>query len=495
MRGAASLGGVNVAASILNAVALLVLARLLTPEDFGIVALATAILSIVQSCTEMSLNNALIKKKSIDQSHIDTVWTMALIRSALICLIFVAAAWPLSIIYSNPELVPVFLVSGLTGAIIALQNPRVWLATKQMTFGPLAIAQFLRRALGVLFAVIFAVVLQTYWAIILGYLVGAVGVAAVSYILVPYRPKFSLVHVREIWTFSRWVFLSQIFQTLNWRLDQLIVGMFVPKAQLGIYAMADNIAVIPARETVHPIRYALFPGLANISDDLHRMRQSLLLSQATIAMIVAPLGVGLALVAEPAVELALGSKWLDTIPFIQIFCIVYTVGIFSIGLHPVSMALGKTKLLFIRQFMTVCVKIPAILTGLYLGGLVGAALGRLASDIFAVAVEFFLMKRMLELPIWRQISKHSFTLIGLSAMVIGVTGIEAALPSTQWHPALEFVVLSASGASIYAGSIFVLWLVQGRSHGPVNVLIDALQRIMANARKTGARPDTRIQEG
>ncbi|RGP41264.1 Lipopolysaccharide biosynthesis protein WzxC [Altererythrobacter insulae] len=478
MKGAASLGGVNLAASILNAVALLVLARLLTPDDFGMVAIATAVLSVVQSSTEMSLNNALIRKDEVDDAHIDTVWTMTLIRSALICFIFVVAAWPLSIAYSSEELIPVLLVSGLTGAIIALQNPKIWLVTKQMSFGPLALSQFLRRALGVIFAVGFALLIGSYWAIILGYLAGAIGVAAISYILIPYRPRFSLLHIKEIWSFSGWVFLSQLFQTLNWRADQLIVGMFVPKMQLGIYAMADNLAVIPARETVHPIRYALFPGLANISGDMARMRQSLLLSQATIALLVAPLGIGLALVAEPVVELALGAQWAETVPFIQLFCLAYTVGILSIGLHPVSMALGETKILFIRQLLCICIKIPAILLGLFTGGLIGAAIGKLVSDVMSAAIEFVLIKRLLDLPIQRQFAVHAFTLIGLSAMAIAVIVLADALSALALPAVAELAMLSTVGASVYCAAIIMGWLALGRPEGSVSVLLDAIKRVV-----------------
>lgn len=478
VRGAASLGSVNFAASVLNAVALLFLARLLTPDDFGIVALATAVLSVVQSCTEMSLNNALIRKQTVDRSHIDTVWTMALIRAGLICLVFSIAALPLAAVYSNMSLVPVFLVSGLTGAILGLENPRIWLETKRLSFAPLAITQFVRRAFGVFFAVAFAFFLHSYWAIILGYFAGSLAVAVTSYLIVPYRPRLSLLHFREIWSFSVWVFLSQIFQTLNWRVDQLIIGFFVPKAQLGIYAMADNLAAIPARETVHPIRQVLFPGLANISQDLPRMRKSLLLSQSTIAMIIAPMGVGLALVAEPAVELVLGAKWLEAVPFIQIFGIVYMVGIFSIGLQPVSMVVGKTKVLFIRQFVQACIMIPAILAGLFFGGLIGAAFARLASDVFAVALEIFFTKRLLDLPVRHQLSKHGLTFMGLLAMAVGVSVVKGAVSANEWPVAAELGILAATGASIYVGTILVTWLALGRPEGPVGIVLDTARRVL-----------------
>lgn len=153
MRGAFSLGSARVASNLLNAAAILILARLLTPEDFGIVAIAMAVLTVVQSATELSLNNALIQKDKVERSHIDTAWTMALIRAAIIVAFFVLAAWPLSMIYSRPDMVPVFIVSGVTGAMIGLQNPHIWLETKSMRFFPLALVQFAYKGFGVFVAI------------------------------------------------------------------------------------------------------------------------------------------------------------------------------------------------------------------------------------------------------------------------------------------------------------------------------------------------------
>ena len=482
MRGALSLASGNMAANVLAAAALLILARLLTPEDFGIVAIATAILSVVQSCTELSLNNALIQKEKVDRSHIDTAWTMAVIRSLAICAIFALAAWPLALVYDNDELVLVFLVSGLGGAIMGLQNPKIWLQTKQMSFGPLVTAQFLRRALGLILAVVLALILRSYWAIILGTFIGALASTVISYFLVPYRPRPSLVHVREIWSFSGWMFLSQIFETLNWRIDQLIIGLAVPKGQLGIYAMADSVAVIPTRETMHPIRFALFPGLANISRDHDRLCQSHLRSQSTIAMLIAPLGLGLALVAEPAVELALGSQWTAATPYVQIFAIVYMMGVFSIGLHPVAMSLNRTRVLFFRQAIAFGIKLPAIVAGLMTGGMLGAAIGRLCSDIAAALIEIFFLKRLLGIPMLRQLSQHALTFVGLAAMSVAVLLVGELVPRGQTPLLLELLVKIATGALAYGGVIVGAWAGFGRPEGPVRIIVDAIAHF--RSRKT-----------
>ena len=482
IRGAFSLGGARVASNLFNAAALLILARLLTPEDFGIVAIAMAILTIVQSSTELSVQNALIQKDRVEIAHIDTTWTISLIRAAIIVAFFVIAAWPLSLVYDRPDMIPVFVVSGVTGALIGLQNPHIWLATKSMRFLPLALVQFAYKGIGVVLAIAMALAIPSYWAIIAGNAVGALGAAALSYLLIPYRPRLTLVHWREIWAFSGWMFFNQLFETLNWRIDQLIIGLVVPKGALGIYAMADNLAVIPTRETIQPIRHALFPGLANLSGDLKRLTRSHLLAQSSIAMLIAPLGIGLALVAEPAVALALGDQWNSAVPFVEICAIYYALGTFSMGLQPVAMALGKTRLLFIRQLVAVCIKLPLIIGGLWLGGLMGAAIGRLASEMITVLIEFLFLRHLLHLPLSQQLARHSLTLFALAVMAGAVTALHALGAIDGMAVWQSLMIEVAAGAFAYATALAAGWWATGKPDGPVSELAKALQKQIAKRR-------------
>ena len=268
-----------------------------------------------------------------------------------------------------------------------------------------------------------------------------------------------------------------MFETLNWRIDQLIIGLAVPKGQLGIYAMADNLAVIPTRETIYPIRYALFPGLATISRDHERLRRSHLRSQSTIAMLIAPLGVGLALVAEPVVALALGSQWTDAVPYVQIFSIVYMLSVFSIGLQPVAMSLNRTKVLFWRQSIAFLVKVPAIVTGLLTGGLLGAALGRLLADAASALIELFFLKRLLGIAITTQIAHHALTIAALFAMAVAVSIVGRFVPHGESPLLLELGVEIATGAIVYTAVIGGTWLVMARPDGPVKILLDALAHL------------------
>ena len=221
IRGAFSLGSARVIVSLMNALGILILARLLVPEDFGIVAIATAITTVVISMTEASLQSALVRGPEPTRQHIDTVWTMSLIRAVIIYGVVAAAAWPVAIAYGDDRLFEVMLVAGLSGAFMDFGNPRIFLATREMRFAPLMMFQILQKAAGLLLALGLALSIGSYWAIIIGNAAGAILASLLSYVLVPYLPRFSLQKVREIWGFSGWLFLTQLCETINWRFDQL----------------------------------------------------------------------------------------------------------------------------------------------------------------------------------------------------------------------------------------------------------------------------------
>ncbi|MFM5885569.1 MAG: lipopolysaccharide biosynthesis protein [Novosphingobium sp.] len=481
-RGAVSLGGARIIGNLLGAISIVILARLLTPTDFGIVAIASSILSIVQSCTELSLANALIQKRDVQRSHIDTAWTMSLLRSLALILVLAMLAWPLAEIYRMPNLIPVILVSGLTGAAAGLQNPLISLATKDMRFGPIAVSQLAQKALSFAFAVVLALMLRSYWAIIAGNALGAVLASLLTYFIVPYRPRFDLSRLREIWSFSGWLFLKQLCETLNWRADQLIIGTLVSKPQLGVYAMADSLAVIPSRETLHPIRQALYPGLAIVNGNDERLRSSTLRAQATLAMVVAPLGIMLALVAEPAIRIALGDQWRQAVPFVQISALLYSFGCFSVGLQPVAMAVGRTKILFVLQAIVLLVKLPMLVAGFIVGGLLGTALARCLVEFLAMMLELVAIRILVGITVGKQIHAHAATIAGLVAMSVVVTQVHRVLAASQDNALVQFGIEVITGIAVYGATVLGLWLASGKRLGPVDELLHVAGRLLARFR-------------
>ena len=471
VRGALSIGGARAVTSAFNAGALLVLARLLTPHDFGIAAIASAVLYFIVSLTQFSIYQALVQRPTVDQEHIDTAWTIALLRSLAIATFFVVAAWPLAYLYDDWSMHRVFVVIGITGAVMGLYNPHIVLAQKGMRFTPMAVYHLCKCA-GLVTVVVLALIFRSFWAIIIGNLVGVALASIVSYIIIPYRPRVTLSRFRDLWGFSGWMFLNQLCETTNWRFDQLVISVLVPKAQMGLYAISYSLAIIPTRETIQPLREILFPGLANLTDDLPRLLRAFVRAQSTMAAISAPLALGLALVADSAVMVMLGHQWVDAPRFVQIFAITSGIGSFVSCTAPVAMALGATRIVFLQQFWTLIARIPLVLAGLHFYGLWGAACAGLVCELILGTISVGYVRRLLGLPVRDQLRMHLPTLLALGVMAAAVLSLTPLVYSTFSAELLRFVSLTTIGAIAYVGTSLAVWIAQGRKAGAVRELIE-----------------------
>lgn len=466
VRGATTLGAGRLLINIGSLASTVVLARLLTPEDFGIVAIAMATLGIVMALTEFSLGAALVRQDELTKEHIDTAWTMMLIRTLLITLGFCAAAYPLALLYNDPRLTPVLMITGLTGALSGFYNPHISLMARDMKFRPLMALQLTQRFAGFGIAIAFALVMRNYWAIVLGNAVGAAAASALSYWMAPYRPRFTLSRSRDLMGFSFWLFVSEVVNVLNWRFDQLLIGILLPKAQLGTYAVADNLAALPSREATGPLTQPLFPALVRVKHDRKRLTDRYMTAQAAIGLIALPAGFGLAIIADPFVKLALGSQWLAAVPIIQVLACSLALQTLSIGLRPLAMALDQTRVLFVRNTMGLGVRIVCVVPGMLWAGLQGLVWGRAVATVIGLTIAFEWIYRLTGVSILRQFTHHWRTFLSVALMWGSGYWLLAELRSSALdHPLLLIVAAVPFSAAIYLGSLSALWLLSGKPSG------------------------------
>lgn len=465
--------------SAVNAVTTIVLARLLLPADFGLAAIATATIAILMAVTQLSLGSALIAKASFHLDHVHSVWTLNAIRSAIILVAFLVAAEPLAKLYGDDRLTVVLMVAGLTGAITGLNNPWVDLKAKELSFKQKFYVETCQRVVSPVASIILAIILKSYWALILGALFASISTAILSYALVPYGPRFRLLEVRQLFNFSIWLSLSEGLRMLNWRFDQLVIGYFLPKAQLGIYVIADNIAAIPVRESIQPLAQTLFPGFAQLRDNPAAIARGYCLAQSTIAICAFPVSMGLALIASPFVNAAMGAKWLAAVPIIQIIAIGLGVQTLAVPLQGLAMARSETRVLFWRDLRGFSIRIPLILIGYYLGGLMGIVYARVLSNVISTVLNLNLATRMIGVSVTKQLFNQWRTVLATLVMVFGVMALNGAIGAGERFSDIAQLALTIpTGALLYIGSLFLLWSLAGRPQGAEAEIARLLGRVM-----------------
>ena len=179
--------------------------------------------------------------------------------------------------------------------------------------------------------------------------------------MLPFRPRITFGHIGEFFSFSAWLSAGQIVKTLNWRFDYLLVGKVLGTTALGYYTFGSNLARMPTQEATAPLTGTIYPSFASIRDDPPRLAAAYQRVQALVTAIAMPAGVGVAVIADPLVRLALGEKWVPAIFIIQALSSVFAVNTLGSLVQPLGMSKGETKILFLRDTQMLLVRVPIII--------------------------------------------------------------------------------------------------------------------------------------
>ena len=454
--GAIWLVGARALANVGGFLGTLILARLLLPEDFGLVAIALTIATIASAVTEVSVLAALI--------HL----------AALIG----GLAWPIGAIYDDPRLVPIMLALAGVAFLWSLCNPKLMVLMRELVFWQEAVMNFGQKLATLLVSVAVAWAFRSHWAIVAGQAASAATMVVLSYAFMPFRPRLSLYDVRRMFSYSVWLSLVNLVSALNGRVDPLLIGYASGNTALGHYTVGDNLAALPTREVLAPVSGTLFPGFAKVLDDPEALRRSYLRAQTLLAALAFPAGFGLALVAEPLVLVALGERWAPAAPIIQLLAGAFALQTLGSALQPLAMATGATRALFNREVITFALRLPLVVAGLLLGGLMGAVIGRCLGLLIGTALGMALVRRLVALPLRAQLMANWRTILATLAMIVGVeVGLAVLARAAPGAPALAVVVATVlGGAAIYVAALVGAWTAAGRPQGPERDLLQLARR-------------------
>jgi lipopolysaccharide exporter len=478
-KGAAWLSGARLATNILATIGTLVLARLLLPSDFGLVALGTTTLAILTSVTNISLSEALVQHRDPSDDHFHTAWTLNLLRGAFVGSVFALIAVPVARFYGDYRLENVMLALSGSAILNGLENPRAIMLTKQLIFWQQFMLQVSQKLVVLVTSVLIALIYHSYWALIGGILLGQLVGVLVSYTVLPFRPRFSIAHARELFSFSIWLTLAEAINAINWNFDQLLVGKFIGKTALGFYSVGNNLAATPSREAMTPLTGTLFPAFSNLAHDPGRLAVAYGRAQAMVTAVALPAGVGMALIADPLVRLAMGEKWLPAVSVIRILAAVFAFQTFGSLAQPLAMAAGRTQLLFKRDLQAFLCRVPLVIAGLYLGGLTGVLYARAIMGTTGLLFNTSVVTKVTGLSLWQQLRPNMRAVGSVLLMAAVLAPIDAFSDkgSGQWTIALNLGVLIAAGAAVYGVATYIFWRIMGRPEGPETEVMQIVSKI------------------
>ncbi len=310
---------------LIGFISTVILARLLDPDDFGIVALAYLVTALIGVLSNFGVHVALIQNKNPTVAHYNTAWTLRLIQMGVAALVVLLVAPLAADYFDEPRLTPVLRILSLGLVIAGFRNIGIINFQKEMRFDLELRFVTLTKIVSFLVLLIMVWQIGSYWAMVFGTLFQKSFGTLLSYVMHPMRPSFSLEKFKEIFSVSQWLLIKNVGVYLDQNLHKIFVGGISNNAIMGGYTMADQIASLPGSDLLGPINRALFPVFVRVKDDLRELKRLFLLAQGVQTMVVMPTSVGLALVAPEAVYVLLGEKWLFAVPFLQVLALTYLV--------------------------------------------------------------------------------------------------------------------------------------------------------------------------
>lgn len=467
----AVLSGSRLLARILDMVAAIVIARFLTPADFGMVAIATAALILARAVTDLQVTEAMIRLQDFNDRIINTAFTLSVVRGLIIAAIMCSSAWPMAYFYNDQRLVDLMWVLAIAPVAQGLISPKMVHFLKEVDYTPTSIMETVAKLIAFALSLVVAYHSQSYWALAIALVVPPLISTPLSYFYAPYRPRFDLSETKPIFAFAGWIMLAEFVSVASNSADRLFIGGILGKAQVGAYAMGRQMASTISWGLGAPMMQVLFPGFSKLQTDIPRLTSAYLRGQAMIVAVLLPLGFGLALVASPFVAAVLGPQWQPVVPVLVIFApVVATTAAFTMPTRSLILSLGKPKVLLVRDLIIFGIGIPSVIAGAIWFGLMGAVIARCLACVLHIVLNLQIVRRELGIPAWRQLANCGRTGISVAAMV-GTTTWFGSLGVPSLGSDNGILVLAATsvvGAAAYISTHIATWLVAGQPEGPEN---------------------------
>jgi O-antigen/teichoic acid export membrane protein len=398
----------------------IVLARLLSPSDFGLFGVALLAISMTETFSQTGFQAALVQKKDNIQRYLDTAWTVSLLRGVLLFIILFVTAPLVAEFFKSPQASSVIRVIAIMTLVSGLRNIGIIFFQKELEFNKQFYYEFASNIVDLAVAVILAFILRNVWALVWSGLSAQLVRVLMSYYLHPYRPRFMIRkrQFKELFEYGKWILGSSILVFLITRGDDIIVGKLIGISGLGYYQMAYLISNAPATEISHLVSQVTFPAYAKMQDNLQRLKDAYLNVLQVVAFLIFPLAGSIILFARDFTEMCLGEPWVPIVYALQMLTLAGLVRSISATFGSVFQATGQPKIITkwqpIRLIVLLVLMCPLTLKFGIFGTSVAVFFSNLASSIgFGVQAARF-MKTKVKVLLTRLISPFINTIISAS---------------------------------------------------------------------------------
>lgn len=433
----------------------LILARLLAPEDFGLVAIGLVVIGYLEFVNDFGVSAAVIQRRD-DSDHTASVafWVNLAIGVVLTLLGVVTAPW-LAAVFNEPQATSIIRVLSLSFIITSIGAIHAARVQRELRFKRRVIPETAKGVAKGAVSITLAVAGFGAWSLVWGQLAGALVAAVLYWRAFPWRPApiFDRDTARGVLSFGSQMTLVGLLGGLHKNVDYLIVGRRLGARDLGLYTMAFRLPQLLIESIVNVTGQVIFPALASVQNERDRLRRALQRVLGATGLLVVPLGAGLALTADPFVRTFYGERWHAAIPVMQLLAVYTLAENVSKPCGDLYKAMGRPGILNRLGVVKLAVTVPLLVIAVS-HGIVWVAAAQLAAAIVLTAIRFGLAARIVGVPLGDVLRPFAPSLRAGATMT--AVCLAALFLLGDASPLARLAAVTVVGALTYAGTVLTL---------------------------------------
>lgn len=430
-----------------------VLARLLLPEEFGLIVLATIFITIAKIFVETGFNTALIQKKEADEIDFSSVFYLSLIVAGLLYICLFLSASYIAIFFNQPEFTNVLRVLSLILFLGAVNSIQIAIISRNLQFKKLFVSSLGAVILSGIVGIVMAYASYGIWALVAQQLTNQIVTTIILWFTVKWRPlfDFSISRIRRLFSFGWKLLVSGILETLTSNLTNLLVGKMYSPTALGFYNRGEQLPSLIVNNIDGSIQSVMLPTLSKYQDNNQRVKEIARRSIVTSSFIIFPMMVGIAVIAEPLIKILFTERWLPAVPFLQISCAVYALWpIHTMNLQVMN-ALGRSdlflKLEIVKKLLSIAILITSLQFGIY-----ALVWGGFISSLLSTFINAFPNRNLINYSFqeqWRDVLPSLLLSLLMGVIVYTITLLEMSALLTLISQVLIGIAIYVSLAKVF----------------------------------------------
>lgn len=427
-----------------------VLSRLLTPEAFGLVALATIFTEFVEIFLDQGSSAAIVQRAEVERGHLDTAFWMSMLTGILLTVGSIAASGPIAAFFSEPRLASVLSWLSLGFILNALSTTQLAILQRKLAFKNLAARSLAATTVGGVVGISMAFAGFGVWSLVGQNLVRAVAAAIILWRSSDWRPGFNVSkkHYKELFSFGASIVGNNVLNVLVRRSDDFLIGYFLGPTLLGYYTIGYRLLLIIIRLVTEVTNTVAFPTFSRIQHEPERMRRAFYKVTQYTSLLSFPVFIGLGVLAPELVPALFGTQWTPSIPVMQVLSMIGILQSVLFFNGSVIRASGKPSWeLGIMLLSAVCSVIGFLIAVQW--GIVAVAASFVIVGYFLAPVSYIAVRRLIQIDFRTYLQQFMAPLFASLIMVVVIVGLKYFLKDQSLNLYLELSIYLLAGVLAY----------------------------------------------